>query len=184
LHTTPTSTITVIFMGVSGSGKTTISRIVAGERGWIFAEGDEFHPPANVAKMRQGIPLNDDDRWPWLRAIADWIGEREAAGEDAVVTCSALRRSYRDLLRQGHPSVWFAHITAEATVLQDRMEHRTDHYMPPSLLPSQLATLEPLHGEPAVEVINQGDPQEVAAAVLARLEEVGALRPISGGGSS
>jgi gluconokinase len=89
--------------------------------GWPFAEGDTFHPAANVAKMRDGIPLVDDDRWPWLQALADWIGAREAAGENAVVTCSALKRSYRELLRTGHPSVWFAHVDTSPDVLRERV---------------------------------------------------------------
>ena len=112
--------------------------------GWEFAEGDAFHSEANVAKMHSGQPLTDDDRWPWLESIGDWISGKEDAGESAVVTCSALRRVYRDLLRRGRPHVRFLHVEAPSEVIQDRMEHRPGHYMPASLLPSQLATLEPL----------------------------------------
>src|SRR6478752_6936524 len=91
----------IVVMGVSGAGKTTVGRGIAEAMGWEYAEGDDFHPEANVAKMASGHPLTDEDRWPWLHAIGDWLGARERAGESAVVTCSALRRVYRDLLRDG-----------------------------------------------------------------------------------
>ena len=96
--------MTVVLMGVAGSGKSTVMAPLAARLRWRWAEADDFHTPANVAKMSAGHPLSDDDRWPWLRAIANWIAERERAGENAVVTCSALRREYRDFLRNGHPS--------------------------------------------------------------------------------
>lgn len=163
-------TTTVIVMGVSGSGKTTIAKAVVDRTGWVFAEGDEFHPPANVEKMRAGHALDDEDRWPWLDSIATWIGEQEAAGRDAVVTCSALRRPYRDLLRRGHPSVEFAHVTAPPELIAERVTNRKGHYMPPSLLESQLATLEPLTpDEPGAVIVTEGSPDRVAARVLAAL---------------
>lgn len=147
----------IIVMGVSGSGKTTIAKGLSTILGWEFAEGDAFHSEANVAKMAAGHALTDEDRWPWLEAIGVWISEKEDRGESAVVTCSALRRVYRDLLRKGRPHVRFLHVVAPSEVIQDRMEHRANHYMPPSLLPSQLATLEPLGAdEPGVEVVNEG----------------------------
>jgi gluconokinase len=155
-------------MGVSGSGKSTVAASLAERLGWEFAEGDDFHPEENVAKMRAGIPLDDDDRWPWLRAVAEWIGERERAGRNVVVTCSALKRSYRDVLREGHPSVWFAHVTVDPSVLRDRMVTRTGHYMPASLLDSQLATLEPLaDDEPGTQVSGDGPPDAVVADLAA-----------------
>jgi gluconokinase len=157
-------------MGVSGSGKSTTADEVVRRLGWDFAEGDDFHPASNVDKMRAGIPLTDDDRWPWLRSLADWIGRHEREGRSAVVTCSALKRSYRDLLREGHPSVWFAHVAEDPDLIRSRIEHRTGHYMPPSLLDSQLATLEPLQpDEPGVEVSGSGPPDAVADELLADL---------------
>jgi gluconokinase len=152
----------IVVMGVSGSGKTTVARGIAAAMGWEFAEGDDFHPPANVEKMRAGEPLTDDDRWPWLETIGTWISAKEAAGASAVVTCSALRRSYRDVLRRGRSAVRFLHVEAPRPVVADRVEHRAGHYMPPSLLPSQLATLEPLApDEPGVTVTTEGTPAEV-----------------------
>ena len=157
-------------MGVSGVGKTTVAKGISAALGWSFAEGDEFHPEANVEKMAAGQPLTDDDRWPWLRSIGDWMSEEIAAGRSGVVTCSALRRAYRDLLREGRPQVVFCHLTADADLVGDRMSQRTDHYMPASLLPSQLATLEPLEpDEPGVVVSVAGEAADVIARALAAL---------------
>jgi gluconokinase len=164
------TTTTVVVMGVSGTGKTTVAEHLVQRLGWPFAEGDTFHPEANVAKMRDGIPLVDEDRWPWLQSLADWIGAREAAGENAVVTCSALKRSYRELLRDGHPSVWFAHVATAPDELRERVTRRAGHYMPPSLLDSQLATLEPLEpDEPGLTITGEGRPDDVAEQVLEAL---------------
>ncbi len=160
------ATTTVVVMGVSGSGKTSVAQVLAHRLGWEFAEGDEFHPEANVRKMRAGHALDDEDRRPWLAALADWVGEQERQGRDAVVTCSALRRSYRDLLAKGHPSVWFAHLAAHPDVLLDRLVRRTGHYMPPSLLESQLATLEPLQDGEVGTTLDAGPPREVIVAAL------------------
>jgi gluconokinase len=158
---------TIVVMGVSGSGKSTVAAGLVDRLGWDFAEGDDFHPRANVEKMRNGEPLDDDDRWPWLRTLAAWIGEHEEAGKSVVVTCSALKRSYRDLLRDGHPSVWFAHVTADGDLIRERVERRTGHYMPPSLLDSQLATLQPLQDdEPGASISGAGRPDEVVDALL------------------
>jgi gluconokinase len=160
----------VIVMGVSGSGKTTLAEALAQRLGWTFQEGDELHPRANVEKMSRGEPLTDDDRRPWLAAIGHWLDARVAAGEGAVLTCSALRRAYRDLLREGRPSVRFCHVEVPEAVLRERLERRRGHYMPASLLPSQLATLEPLgDDEPGVTVSAEGDPADVLAEALGAL---------------
>jgi len=161
----------VVVMGVSGSGKTTVARGVAVSMQWLFAEGDAFHPEANVAKMHRGVPLRDEDRWPWLRLIGDWMSVQEADGRSAVITCSALRRAYRDLLREGRPQVRFCHVTAPDALLEERLQHRAGHYMPASLLASQLAALEPLEpDEPGVVVSGEGTQTQVLAAALKALD--------------
>ena len=162
--------IAVVVMGVSGSGKTTVAVELARRLGWEFAEGDDHHPPANVEKMRSGVPLDDADREPWLRALARWIGAHERAGTSCVLTCSALKRSYRDLLRSGNDAVWFVHVDVPEAVLAERLAARTGHYMPASLLGSQLAALEPLaDDEPGTTVPGTGSADEVVAAVLSAL---------------
>jgi gluconokinase len=161
----------VVVMGVSGSGKTTLGKGIAERLHWRFQEGDELHPRANVEKMSRGEPLTDEDRWPWLDAIGRWLDERAEAGENAVLTCSALRRTYRDRIREGRPGVRFCHVMAPAETLRDRLESRRGHYMPASLLPSQLATLEPLaDDEPGVVVSAEGDPAHVLDAALRALD--------------
>jgi gluconokinase len=178
----PTS---IVVMGVSGSGKSTVAEGLVDRLGWEFAEGDDFHPPANVERMRSGTPLDDEDRWPWLRSLAAWIGEREQAGESVVVTCSALKRAYRDVLRDGHPSVWFAHVTADAELLRERITHRTGHFMPSTLLDSQLALLEPLQDdEPGAAVSGAGAPEDVVTSLLGALAAERGVRAGSGGTSS
>jgi gluconokinase len=134
----------IVVMGVSGSGKTTVGEALAERLGWRFIEGDSFHPPQNVAKMSAGIPLDDDDRAPWLKALAVEIARDEAAGRPSVLGCSALKRAYRDILRSGAPRVRFVHVHGDRVVLADRLSHRAGHFFPASLLDSQLAALEPL----------------------------------------
>lgn len=161
------STTTLIVMGVSGAGKTTVATALAERTGWRCIEGDDLHPEANRTKMAAGQPLDDDDRWPWLRRIADLVGEQEAAGRSTVLTCSALRRRYRDLLREGHPSVRFVYLAVDGAVLRDRVENRRHDYMPAALLDSQLADLEPPgDGEPAVGVDASAPVDEIVDAVL------------------
>lgn len=161
--------ITVVLMGVTGSGKSTVAVPLARRLGAASAEGDSFHSEANVRKMAAGVPLDDDDRRPWLQAIAAWIGAREAESVDAVVTCSALRRRYRDVVRDGHPSVRFVHLAAPRAVLERRLAERTGHYMPASLLPSQLETLEALGpDEPGFEVTADRPPNALADEIAGR----------------
>jgi gluconokinase len=175
----PTSTITVVVMGVSGSGKTTVAHCMDDVLGWPFAEGDDFHPPANVEKMSSGTPLTDEDRGPWLEAVARWIGEQEAAGRSAIVTCSALKRAYREVLHRDNPSVWFVHVSSSRDALQHRLADRSGHYMPASLLASQLETLEPLEAdEPGLTISGEGSPDEVAARALDALSHECGLRDL------
>lgn len=132
----------IVVMGVSGSGKTTVGEALAERLGWRFVEGDSFHPPENVAKMSAGIPLDDNDRAPWLKALAAEIARDEAAGRPSVVGCSALKRAYRDILRSGAPCVRFVHVDGDRAVLTERLSHRAGHFFPARLLDSQLAALE------------------------------------------
>jgi len=130
-------------MGVSGSGKSTIAEQLAARLGWRYVDGDLFHPPANVAKMSAGHPLNDEDRWPWLRAIAAEIDRLAAAGERAVVACSALKRAYRDILVHGRDDVRIVFLDGTKDLIAKRLAARKGHFMPPGLLDSQFRTLEP-----------------------------------------
>ncbi len=171
-------------MGVSGVGKSVVAQALAESTGWSLVEGDDFHSAANVEKMRSGHPLDDDDRWPWLQSIADWIGEQERASRSSVVTCSALKRRYRDLLRDGHPSVRFCQLDAAPATLQARMKARPDHFMPPSLLKSQLRTLEPLEpDEPGGRVSAESDLHTVLRRVLHAIaqDSAGSGSPASNG---
>ena len=166
------ATTTIVVMGVSGSGKTSAAQEITRQLGWAYIEGDDLHPEANVAKMASGIPLDDEDRWPWLRRVAEVIGEHETAGTSLVITCSALKRVYRDLLRDGHPSVWFAHVHVDRDVLAQRLAARQGHFMPPSLLDSQLATLEPLgDDEPGAVIDGDGPLSETVTELLTDLKK-------------
>lgn len=152
----------IVVMGVSGSGKSTIGRGLSERLGWPFADADDHHPPANIAKMAAGISLTDDDRLPWLEALATWTATHHAAGTSTVLACSALKRAHRDILRQ-IPRTWFLHLVGTRAMLADRVGARDDHFFPATLLQSQLDSLEPLAddeegislsvGPPAVEVI-------------------------------
>ena len=162
----------IIVMGVSGSGKSTIGALLAERLGWPFADADGFHPPENVAKMAAGTPLTDADRWPWLDAIAAHIGAARQAGQPVVVACSALRRAYRERLRAGHGDLLFLHLSGAPEVIAARQAARQGHFMPPSLMASQFATLEDTVAEPdAVTVSVKASPHEVVEAALAHLRQ-------------
>jgi carbohydrate kinase (thermoresistant glucokinase family) len=166
----------IIVMGVSGSGKSTIGALLAERLGWPFADADGFHPAANIAKMAAGQPLTDADRWPWLDAIAAHIEAARAAAQPVVVACSALRRTYRDRLRAGHKDLIFLHLAGEAGLIGDRQAARQGHFMPPSLMASQFATLEDPAGEAdAVTVSVVASPQQVVKAALGELAAAGAI---------
>lgn len=157
-------------MGVSGCGKTSVGQRVAGHLGWPFLEGDALHPPANVARMHAGHPLDDADRAPWLDAIGEWMDARVAAGTSAVIACSALKRRYRDRLRRGRAGVCFALLDVGRPELERRLRDRPGHFMPASLLDSQLATLEPpTPDEPAFIVDANGAIEATVRATLASL---------------
>ena len=158
----------LVIMGVSGSGKSTVAGILAGQLGWDLEEGDDLHPPENVAKMAAGHPLTDEDRWPWLDTIASWIIEHTMAGIPGIITCSALKKIYRDRLRE--KNVVFVFLSGSKEQIGRRLTTRMDHFMPPSLLDSQIATLEPPTPEENSIVIDVGrTPAEEAAEVVSRL---------------
>ena len=133
----------LIVMGVSGSGKSTVAAALAKKLSWTFEDGDAFHPASNVAKMSAGHPLTDEDRWPWLRAIADEIDRVCRAGGRVVIACSALKRAYRDVLVRGRDDVRIVFLDGSKDLIAERMARRKDHFMPPGLLDSQFRTLEP-----------------------------------------
>jgi gluconokinase len=158
----------LVLMGVSGSGKTTVGLQLAQRLGWAFKEGDDLHPAANVAKMQGGQPLTDADREPWLAAIASWIDLWLGEGVCGVITCSALKRSYRRRLVDGRPGLAFVFLHSQPGVLAERLAKRRGHFMPPSLLASQLATLEP--PTPDEPVITTDSETTVTAQVDAVIE--------------
>lgn len=159
-------------MGVSGSGKTTIAAGVAQRLGWQLLEGDSFHPPANVAKMAAGHPLTDADRWPWLRAIAAAIDGLRAEGRSGVVACSALKRAYRDILVGDRPDVRLVYLKGSHDLIAARMAARKNHFMPPALLDSQFAALEPPGPDERPIVVSvDASPEAIVASVLQALEK-------------
>ncbi len=159
----------VVVMGVSGCGKTTVARLLQQRLGWPMVEGDDFHPAANVAKMAAGTPLTDEDRWPWLRTIRDWLTEQHEAGRSSITSCSALRRAYRDVLREAGP-VSFVLLHGEVALLEERMAARRGHFMPSGLLRSQLGTLERLADDEHGVVLDlRHTPQELADQAVTAL---------------
>ena len=161
----------VVVMGVSGVGKTTVGELLARALGVEFLEGDRFHAPASVEKMRRGEALIDADRWPWLDRIAAELARLDAAGRGAVVACSALKRVYRDRLRRGCPGVRFVFLSGAEPLIRSRLEQRRDHFMPPALLASQFAALElPDPEEHAIAADTAGTPDEIVAQILRGLK--------------
>ncbi|HZU94956.1 MAG TPA: gluconokinase [Microbacterium sp.] len=160
--------IVLVVMGVSGSGKSTVAGMLAGRLGWDLEEGDDLHPAANVEKMAAGVPLTDEDRWPWLDKISAWIQLHTASGTPGIVTCSALRRVYRD--RLSGPGVAFVHLDGSRDAIATRLSNRLDHFMPQSLLGSQFATLEPLEPDENGVVIQLGQgPKDEVREIMRRL---------------
>lgn len=164
----------LIAMGVSGAGKSRIGEMLAERLHCSFTDGDAFHSAANKEKMHHGIPLTDDDRWPWLRTIRAAIEEKQRAGETAVFTCSSLKRAYRDILRNGDSDVWFVYLKGSMETLRERLKTRTGHFFDPSLLQSQLDTLEEPGEDEAVEVSIDLAPEQIVESVLAQLKARGA----------
>jgi gluconokinase len=163
----------VVLMGVSGSGKSTVAALLAVRLGWDLGEGDDLHPPQNVAKMAAGRPLTDADRWPWLARVREWIDERVRAERPGIITCSALKRSYRDVLRG--PDVLFVHLGASRGELLARLATRTGHFMPPSLLDAQLADLEPPGPDEQAFTLDADDrPEQLVARIVDAVQERGA----------
>ena len=157
----------LVLMGVSGCGKTTVGAIVAGRLGWPFEEGDALHPQANIEKMAAGHPLTDADRWPWLAKVADWIDERLDAGESGLITCSALKRSYRDLINREGSGLTFVFLAGSRETIAARLAARHEHFMRPSLLDSQFADLEePAADEPAIRVDIGPPAAEIAELII------------------
>jgi carbohydrate kinase (thermoresistant glucokinase family) len=166
-----------VMMGVSGSGKTTLGKALAERLGWVFQEGDDLHPPANIAKMKAGIPLTDADRAPWLARVEAWISDELRQGRSGVIACSALKRAYRDRIVAGRANVRLVFLKGERDLIAARLAHRHGHFMPPSLLDSQFAALEaPAASEHAIEIdISQPLDANVAkAAAELRRAQAGA----------
>lgn len=161
------SPVVLVVMGVSGCGKSTVAALVAGELDWPFEEGDSLHPQANVEKMAAGHPLDDDDRWPWLELVADWVETTLDSGRNGVITCSALKRSYRDVInRRGH-GVEFVYLAGSRETIAARLTARHGHFMPTSLLDSQFATLEePGPDEPALKIGVGPTPITIATQII------------------
>ena len=158
----------IVLMGVTGTGKSTVAGVLAGRLDWDLCDGDDLHPAENVRKMAAGHPLTDEDRWPWLRLVAEWIQERIRAGRPGIITCSALKHSYRDMFRDEH--VVFVHLSGTRDQIAARLARRHLHFMPASLLDSQFAALEPPGpGEQSLRVELGSDPRAQAAEIIDKL---------------
>jgi gluconokinase/shikimate kinase len=162
--------VVLVVMGVSGCGKTTVAAVLAGRLGWPFEEGDALHPASNIEKMKAGHPLTDDDRAPWLEKVAEWVEERLDAAGDGLITCSALKRSYRNLINRRGSGVRFVYLAGSRETIAARLTARHGHFMPPSLLDSQFADLEePTAAEPAIRIDVGPPPGAIAQTIIATL---------------
>jgi gluconokinase len=171
-HPANNRAVIVVVMGVSGSGKTTVASLLAATFGWPFQEGDKLHPPANVEKMSGGTPLTDADRLPWLQKIARTIDDWRAHGQSGVITCSALKRSYRDIIVGERPDVRLVYLKGSLDLIRRRMAARHGHFMPATLLESQFTILEePSPDENPIVVDIDGSPEEIARAIACRLHK-------------
>lgn len=160
----------IIVMGVSGVGKTTVAEALAKRLGWDFADADVFHPPANVEKMRNGTPLTDADRWPWLKRIAEEIARQREAGKSIVIACSALKRAYRDILKDGQEDVRLVYLKGDHDLIMSRLRMRRGHYFPARLLDSQFAALEEPHtSERALVVAVEKDVEAIVDEIVGKL---------------
>lgn len=167
------ASLVLVVMGVSGSGKSTVGTLLASRIDAEFADADWFHPAANVEKMHRGIPLNDDDRLPWLKAIAEWIDAKRRSGGRAVVACSALKRRYRDILIDGRSDVRLIYLEGEVELISRRIATRHEHFMPASLLQSQFAALEPPGPEEHPVVVSiAARPAEIVDEIISQLVQV------------
>jgi gluconokinase len=161
----------LVIMGVSGSGKTTIATLLAKKLGWDYRDGDEFHPQANVEKMKSGVPLTDEDRWPWLEAIARFIDDELARGSKAIVTCSALKRRYREIIIDGRKGVRLVYLKGDKALLEKRLKKRHGHFMPSSLLQSQFDALEePGPEENPLIVSVDGTPEQIVERIVEKVK--------------
>jgi carbohydrate kinase (thermoresistant glucokinase family) len=163
-----TSARVLIVMGVSGSGKSTVAGALADRLGWALTEGDDFHSPENIAKMHSGAPLTDADRMPWLHSIAAWVATRLDTGQSGIVTCSALKHSYRDLLSGGRPEVLFVYLKGSQAVMAEHLAGRHGHFMPASLLASQFDTLEEPGADEPVLTVDVDQPVEAIVTEIVR----------------
>ena len=167
----------VVLMGVSGCGKSTIGKGLSLALGWPFRDADSFHPPANIEKMSRGVPLDDADRWPWLSAIAQWIDAQRAAGAPGIVSCSALKRDYRQHIIGARQGVRLVYLKGDMGLIAGRLARRKGHFMPPGLLQSQFDALEePLQAERPLVVGIVPPPEDIVAAIIAQLGAAEAAR--------